>query len=665
MFSNTVTQDYTFTPSEYQLPILQHIESNLDRVKSYISPSGKWIDAPVNFELPNALIQASAGSGKTTLLAECFRQAYLKKIPFNAITCVAFVTKNVDDIRSKFKAMVDPELADDAAKCVRTFNSLGLSLIMGAYKKWNELYPESKCNDSNTHVDNKYKWIIDEFYNRYGFPESICSKTSMLQFVNKLREQVILQPKVDPDTGVNPLMRFSKQYGIRHNCLTHADWESTVEMSKLVLFEGLKRANPYFNSNPTLDLNDQVLVPILMAQSTNKNEKIWYHFKLAIEEWKQKNALFMADEVQDINPVLLRMIRYLSAPHSTTLIVGDSGQNIYRWRGSHSSGMSNLGEDIGAITYDLPISYRLPGGHVSLIKEIWPDRPIKPFHETTGHIHFIAKDSPIKEGAVNSTLMANSPPWLDELEKVIDLPEEKLFIARKNTSVFKLALMLLSKGVLVKTKDLATKARKYAKQVLGYYKSGDTLVFPEDPYDVFALIEQWRDQKIRSLQRKGDSPEAIQEVIDWADALSVIFLGVVGRTKDDESREGLPKDWDEWKKRIDRLNTKKRSTKKFCIVTISTIHSAKGAEAPIVVLIDPDECPLVWANQDKEDKEQEMNALFVALSRAKQTEEPNSGTIVLLTESDSHNLTGWQATVSECLARGIVKPLPFVTDKLI
>lgn len=624
--------NYTFTPSKYQEPILLHVEQNLDYLKPYLSPNKKWVDAPESLELINLTVTASAGSGKTTLIAECFRQAYLRNIPFHMITCLSFVRKNVDDIKAKFKRMVEPEDGKDAEKCVQTFNGLGYKLTVAAYLKWNELHPDKPCEVRDIHVDKKYRWITERHFRDTQWNESLCSITSMLKFIDKFREQIILFPKPS-DTQL-----LAEQFNIRTSCTSDFEWAAVTDMAKTILYDGIKQANPYYTSKPTTDYGDQCLVPILMANSKNSNTGIFQHYKIAIEEWKQQNAILMADEVQDINPVLLAMLKHLSSNHATTMLVGDPGQNIYRWRGSESDGMQRITKDINATNYNLPISYRLPKGHVDIIKSIWPDRAIEHFHNHKGQVHFISKED---------------PKWLDELDRVIALPEQKLFVARKNASAFKLAITLLGRGHLIKIKELATTAKKYAKQVLGYYKKGDSINYPADPLEVLPMIEGWAERTINHLRRKGTNDDELQSILDWRDALMVTFLGIMGGEE-----SSYPKTWEEWEANIDRLNSRKRAAK-YNVISINTIHAAKGAEAPIVVLIDPDQCPLQWNNQSDEDYEQEMNALFVALSRAKVTDEPNSGSVVLLIEGDLNNCSSWMATVADHLRSQTVQSLNF------
>ena len=49
---------------------------------------------------------------------------------------------------------------------------------------------------------------------------------------------------------------------------------------------------------------------------------------------------------------------------------------------------------------------------------------------------------------------------------------------------------------------------------------------------------------------------------------------------------------------------------------LSTVHKAKGLEADRIFLLNPDEMPLKWHNQQEWELQQERNIKYVALTRA-------------------------------------------------
>lgn len=605
----------TFTPSKYQAPILEHVQKNLEEIKPYVK-TDRITTGILDVNVPNIQVKASAGSGKTTLLAEAFRLHYQMSYPINSIQVLSFVKQNVEDIKKKFKDIVEPQERDAVEKQINTFNSFGYGSLMRAYEKWNQIYPANQCNLQWVHQDKKYHRIAERFIYERKYNPNLCSLTSLVSFVDKLREQVILRP------AVQDLRELATNYNIRQSINNDHEWNSTLELIKAILYEGIKKANPFYTPEPIADFIDQCLIPFALAQGSSKND-LFTHFKQSLEDWKVKNTLLLVDEVQDINPILLKMVEYMASPWSTVIIVGDSGQNIYKWRGSRANGMDELASSIGAISYSLPISYRMPKNHIEMIKEIHPERHIEHHHEKDGRVVIINKQA-TKDG---------EPTYIEELKPYLESKLSKLILSRKRSNIVLLALDLLKHGYIVNVKGMATTAKTYAKQVCGYYKKGDKIKYPtKNPGSMIDWIEAWRDRKVRVLEGRNSPKSEINEINDWAVCLLTLFFGL-----EDKHKEDLPKTWEEYEERINVLSTRKKKG----VISISTIHSAKGAEAPIVIFVDPSECPITWSRQSKEDLEQEQNALFVAISRTKLTDDPMSGTLVLLTDGPIKNQLGW------------------------
>lgn len=611
----------TFTPSKYQEPILDHITSNLKAALPYIKRvnSEPTVNPSIaELELQNIQVKASAGSGKTTLLAEAFRLHYDMGFPLRSVQVLSFVKKNVEDITRKFKDIVLPEERPIIEKQISTFNSFGYNSLMRAYDKWNVLHKERQCDTNHIHVHDKYKYLAEQFVTERRYKTTLCTIPNLVKFVDKLREQVILRPTVQDIKGL------ARSFQIRNNIHKDEEWEQTLDIVTKILYKGIANANPYFTSSPTADFTDQCLVPFSLAQGSDKTE-YFEHFRIALEDWRYGNTLLLVDEVQDINPILLEMVRYMSSPWSTTIIVGDNGQNIYKWRGSQSNGMDRLASQIGARSYSLPISYRMPKNHIAMIKAIHPEREIEHHHEQDGAILFFDKTETIN----------GEPSYIQKLKPYLDSSLEKLVVSRKRSNIVLLALDLLQRGYVVNVKGMATTAKKYAKQVCGFYKKGDKLQYPtEAPESIFTWIETWMSRTTRAMEGRNAKKSEINEIKDWAVCLQTLFIGI-----GDDAGAELPKTFDEWEERINVLSTRKKKG----VVSINTIHSAKGAEAPIVIFVDPSECPITWYKQSAEDREQEENALFVAISRTKLTDEPMSGTLILLTDGPMHLQDGWLA----------------------
>lgn len=613
------TKQSAFVPSKYQLPILEHVEQNLAQARHHIRDN--QVKASIaDLNVRNINITASAGSGKTTLLAEAFRLHYEMGFPISSVQVLSFVRKNIQDITNKFKEIVQPEDRKLIEKQINTFNSFGQKMCQSAYDIWNRNNTDKLCATDHIYQENKYQYITEQMLYKYSWNSALCSISSLVTFIDKLREQIILFPEVAD------LRHLATEYRIRHNLKTEEHWQSVLNLCNHILRKGVSNANPYFTPTPLVDFIDQCFVPFAVAQGSERTQ-YYPHFREALERWQYSNTLLLVDEVQDINPVLLEMIRWMNAPWMTIVVVGDEGQNIYKWRGSRHDGMAKLAHQINAKHYSLPISYRMPKNHIEMIREIDPDRHIEPFHEKNGRVVMINRLE-----TIDSKLT-----WIDKLLPYLDNDLNKLVLARKRSSTINFALALIQVGQIVNVKGMASQAKIYAKQVLGFYKKGQRINFPtHQPELVFDLIEGWRRQKIKTLSDSNASTNRINEMNDWAVCLQSLFIGIK-KDEYDPVQQKLPQSWEEWKENIEILSTLKRKG----VIQVDTIHASKGAEAPIVVFIDPNDCPIRWPKQSTEDLQQENNTLFVAISRSKLTDHSESGTLILLVDGPVRNQQGW------------------------
>jgi hypothetical protein len=586
--------------SVFQKQILSFSDSNI-----------KFIRSKGDGNIINMHIEASAGSGKSFLLGEIFRSAYEEQIPLKQILVLSFVRNLKAELERTFKKYVVAEDRKEleSLKVVRTFNSVGLQLMSDAWTHWNKMHPDKPCSLREIRDTSKYSRIVQRLIDQHQWNPFVCSKSQIVSIIDHLREQCTAQPTLDD------LSDIISRFNIRNNIVHEHESELLHKIVSQAILEGIRSANPYYTDQPCADWIDHCWLPILLGQSQNPEREKFDHFKYALEDFVFNNRLLLVDETQDINPVLLNMVKAFNHDGNCVVIVGDDEQNIYVWRGSRARGMKELANALNAQSFSLPISYRLSRNHVAMIKDIWSDKKIMHFHE---------KDSPL------ILLEAqDGDSHLDEVSKYLTNDKlTKLIVGRKNSSIFSLGLKLVSRGYLVSLTGITADAKNYAKQVLGCYKSGQSINFPDDPSDLFLLIAKWAESQKQYLIKREARPAEIDQVDDWACALVSICL----------SGDDLPQSWDEWEDRIDELNSRKKSA-----IKLSTIHSAKGAEAEVVIFADPDCAPLMWNGQSPLEREQEMNALFVALSRAKLSDHPDSGTLILVTNQPVYALNGWLA----------------------
>ena len=77
------------------------------------------------------------------------------------------------------------------------------------------------------------------------------------------------------------------------------------------------------------------------------------------EKWQRSFRHILVDEYQDTNHAQYRLIRSLAAAHNSIMVVGDSDQSIYSWRGADIRNILDFGQDFpNARTIRLEQNYR-------------------------------------------------------------------------------------------------------------------------------------------------------------------------------------------------------------------------------------------------------------------------------------------------------------------
>jgi DNA helicase-2/ATP-dependent DNA helicase PcrA len=88
-------------------------------------------------------------------------------------------------------------------------------------------------------------------------------------------------------------------------------------------------------------------------------------------KYSQKFRYVMVDEFQDTNPLQLLLVKLLSSWHGNVFAVGDDDQSIYSWRGARVENMLQFDEFFpGAVTFRLEQNYRSTGNILSAANEV-------------------------------------------------------------------------------------------------------------------------------------------------------------------------------------------------------------------------------------------------------------------------------------------------------
>ena len=252
----------------------------------------KYKDGPL-------LIMAGAGSGKTRVLTT--RIAHLIEngvLPEN-ILAITFTNKAAKEMKSRIYDLIG---ACASNMQISTFHSFGLSLL----KKYYEcvgLRKNFTILDSDDTLSLIKKLLKDSGYDIKVYnPRTIRSKISSAKNELVLPDELSNFSSCDFDRVVVEIYRSYQE--------------------KLLV-------------NNSVDFDDLLILPITIFK---ENKEI---LKLYQEQYKY----ILIDEYQDTNHVQYILTKMLSAKHKNICVVGDQDQSIYAFRGSNYQNILNFEKD--------------------------------------------------------------------------------------------------------------------------------------------------------------------------------------------------------------------------------------------------------------------------------------------------------------------------------
>lgn len=298
------------------------------------------------------------------------------------------------------------------------------------------------------------------------------------------------------------------------------------------------------------------------------------------------------DEAQDMSPLNHRMLELCMRDDGRLTAVGDPKQAIYAFRGADSNSMGKI-RGLRPSWKNLPLTmtFRCPKvvvrrqqGHAPGFRAYEKNQEGK-FHR------FEPPEGAELQGGWNYSSLVNLLPTRDATMVVM---------CRNNGPLLALAFKLLRNGTGVYMlgrdlgKGLETLSRKIA---------------PEDNTAaeiVAALIAEWQEHET-SLAIANGKDERVAGIVDRAECLFAVLSST--EVKD---AGGL------------RAMLKKLFARDSGIVTLSSIHRAKGLEWDLAVHLDPWRIPSKWAKQaaqagDPSQLQQENNLRYVCETRSKHT----------------------------------------------
>lgn len=303
-----------------------------------------------------------------------------------------------------------------------------------------------------------------------------------------------------------------------------------------------------------------------------------------------KFPVVMTDESQDLSPLNHIMVGKSLGPDGRLITVGDPKQSIYAFRGADSNSMANM-RSLRTEWQILPLmlTFRCPKIVVARQQAHVPGYRA---HESNPEGQFHSWPHP---PATKGDEIEWNWPMLSSL--LADLPGRPsvAILCRNNAPILSLAFKLIRRGIGVQVlgrdigKGLVALSKKLASDDL-------------TPIDIVAgNVQTWANTEI-AVARAADKEEKVESIMDKSECL----LNVI-------SSSGV-KDAGALRAALDNLFSHTDG-----LVTLSSIHKAKGLEWDVVMELDPHRCPSPWAIRSGGSMlDQEKNLRYVSETRTKQ-----------------------------------------------
>lgn len=572
----------------------------------------KTIDGPV-------LVMAGAGSGKTKVLTT--RIAYLieEGIPSYNILAITFTNKAAAEMRDRVSNLIG-----DVSSFIGTFHSLGVR-------------------------------IIRENHDVLGLPNNftIIDSDDTNTIIKKILKEMNLDSKQYSPSYVRNRISF-----IKNQMLTDGELDRlfNTPMDKVVV-EIYHRYNNKLKTSASVDFDDLLLLPVNLFKER----------KDILEYYQDKYRYILIDEYQDTNPVQYKLSVMLSNKYKNIFVVGDMNQSIYAFRQADFRNISNFEKDFkGAKVIKLEHNYRSTNNILSaaneVIKHNTERKDLKLFSDNGDGVkikYMRAYDEKHEIALV-----------IDEIKHLLSegyKNEDIAILYRTNAQSRAIEDVFLAKGIPYKVfGSYYFYNRKEIKDLISYLR----LIY--NPHDeislrrvintpkrgigesaIAAIEERAKQQNISMFdaletRKELEFKEIIEDLIKRSESLSLTelideVLERSGMKKELESSKTL-----EDEIRLENLMEVKSITASFeertgsanlgdfleevsliadisnhtedgDVVTLMTLHSAKGLEFPVVFLVGMEE-GLFPHNMSlmENNLEEERRLCYVGITRAKE-----------------------------------------------
>lgn len=246
------------------------------------------------------LVLAGAGSGKTKVLTT--RIAYLineKNVDPSSILAITFTNKAAKEMKDRVIKLIGNI---GYSMKISTFHSFGLS-------------------------------ILKEHCDLLGYSKNftIIDSDDSMTLIKKIVKDLNLDSKI-----FNPKMIRNKISGAKNELMDPAEYVrfANTDMEEKIV-SVYERYQKRLKLNNSFDFDDLLMLPIKLLK---ENPDV-------LKQYQEKFKYVMVDEYQDTNQTQYILTKMMSAKYKNICVVGDNDQSIYMFRGANYRNILNFEKD--------------------------------------------------------------------------------------------------------------------------------------------------------------------------------------------------------------------------------------------------------------------------------------------------------------------------------
>ena len=565
------------------------------------------------------LVLAGAGSGKTKVLTN--RIAYLIEngVRDYNILAITFTNKAAKEMRDRVYNLVG-----DVASFIGTFHSLGLRII------------RENCGYLN---------LPSNF--------SIIDSDDVLTVIKKILKDMNLDTKQYSPSYIRNRISF-----IKNQMLSEMELDKffNTPIDKIVV-DVYYKYNERLIASAAVDFDDLLLMPV----------RLFEHNKEILEHYQERYKYILIDEYQDTNPVQYKLSKLLASKYKNIFVVGDMNQSIYAFRQADYHNIVNFEKDYAnAKTIKLEHNYRSTNNILNAANDVISHnkerKDLKLYSDKGDGPKITYLRSYDEKHEISLVIDEINKLYLDGYE-----PKDVAILYRTNAQSRAIEEVFASKGIPYKIYgSYYFYNRKEIKDLISYLKLiyndkdeislrriinvpkrgiGDSAIKDIElranlnQCSMYDALESKKELEfkdiIESIKKTSESlslTELIDEVLDKSGMKKELesshliedetrlenLMEFKSITASYEERTGSVNLGD-FLEEISLVSDQANHTEDGNVVTLMTLHSAKGLEFPVVFMVGMEEGIFPHNMSIMEDNiEEERRLCYVGITRAKE-----------------------------------------------